>query len=195
MRYVFYLCSTRWLSPWSMSMCILWRCGCCLIMEMCLFVIAECGYGLKTGPCTPRRHTLTRHLVGHGAWDSMNGNGLYGAQGEHGTSMDMISCGWSDMYLWLQFAVSLCLFVCVIVVLWSVNVYLLERVSVSCCPSGRTECLLNVIIIMLYRSSWALLYGAVWPLGNNWTVDVFFKHCIRTMVCLHNCNDIERSWK
>ena len=48
---------------------------------------------------------------------------------------------------------SLCFVVCVVVVLWSVNVYLLEGVCACCCLSWRTESLLYVIIIMLYRSS------------------------------------------
>ena len=53
---------------------------------------------------------------------------------------DMISGGCSNMEVWPQF-VAEPLFVvwCGVVLLWSVNVYLLEGVCACCSPSGRTD--------------------------------------------------------
>ena len=121
-RYVFYLCSSRWSSSWSMSMCVCWRCACCLIMRMCLFLISECGSALWT---TGRCHTHPLNLVGHQVMDMMNGNGLSGGHGEHhGT--------WRDVVLYpvaVRSRISVCLCGC-------------DVMECECLFTGRCMCML-----------------------------------------------------
>ena len=100
-RYVFYLCSSRWSSSWSMSMCLCWRCACCLMMKMCLFVISECVSALST---TGRCHAHPLNLVDHEVMDMMNGNGLYGVHGEHHWT-------WRDM-IWYPVAGAIWIYGC-----------------------------------------------------------------------------------
>ena len=101
----------------------------------------------RAAPSTQMSAMRSLFIVGHGDMDIMNGNGLCSAHGEpHGTYRDVISGGSSNMDLWLQSAVD-SLFICFCG--WGV----MESVCACCCPSGRTESLLQVIIIIFYRSS------------------------------------------
>ena len=46
-RYLFYFCPSSWSSSRSMFMCAWWRYACCLIMQMCLFVIFDCVLAVR----------------------------------------------------------------------------------------------------------------------------------------------------
>ena len=122
----------------------LWKC-------VCLWLFSECGSPVRTGTTSGtvdtdlRVYDMGSLFISLPVVSPMERRGIW-----YPVAAAICTYGCSSQS-------TLCLFVC------AIGVRVMECVCASCCPSGRTESLLQVIIIIFYRSSWALFHGTVWP--------------------------------